>query len=456
MSVERMRTTQYSGAIWQGPSVHPELWDLLQQKDLLIELAGGPAPYQVVLGVPHHAGVGIDSIAEDWIHPKTGKRGRPADETTGLAGLAVFQALREKGISVRLVIAAHPTDHDPNKTPGCPYWERIFDRSSGPPGLLLELHGAGRHRRHALELSAGQNKAADALLFGGVLAYFLNGDWVFAVQERPGKKTAKLYENGQHSSGRLQNPALETLSLIYAGQIGIPALHLEMKVMFRQPDPAHPQAPRPGELAWQMARALANAIDISMDSDEIRISAADLDLPSGAFLTRPALYYEDSYLSATQEAAADIKALSDNPELRVRTHQEFLELVENTSQLILDGMPQDPPEEYLWLIDQGEFIGRAFFLHWLNDERLRTDGQVEYWIRPSKRRRGYGKLLLRLLLERFRQLGTERVLITCRTDNRPSRKIIEANGGVFENEIEARDSLGIPEVRRRYWIPLTN
>jgi predicted acetyltransferase len=452
MSAERMRTIQYSGDIWNGKSVQPELWDLLQQKDLLVELAGGPAPAQVVLGVPHHAGPGVDHIAEEWTNPKTGKSGRPADETTGLAGLAVFSALREKGIAARLVIAAHPTDHDPNKTPGCPYWQRIFERSGGPPGLLLELHGAGLHRRNALELSAGKNQAANPLLFGKILAYFLKGEWIFAIQEEPGASQAKVYRNGQHTGGRLQNPALETLSLIYAGQIGIPALHLEMKAPFRQPDPVFPETPRPTEMAWQLARALADTLDITSRSDDIHISAANLGLPSSAFLTRPSLYYEESYLSAAKEA--DFRALNDNPELRVGTHREFVYLVEDTSQVIFGGLPDEPPEEYLWLIDRGEFIGRAFFLHWLNDARLKTDGQVDYWIRPTRRQQGYGRLILRLLLERFRQLGLERVLITCRTDNLPSRKIIEANGGIFESEIAARDGMGYPEMRRRYWISL--
>lgn len=447
-----MRTIQYNGEVWQGPFVHPRLWKLLQQKDLLVELSGGAAPYRVVLGVPHHAAMGIERIAEDWTNPRTGTKGRPADETTGLIGLAVFSALREKDIPARLVIAAHPTDHDPNKTPGCPYWQRIFDRNGGPPGMLIELHGAGLHRRNTLELSAGQNTAAEPLLFGSVLAYHLSGEWIFAIQEKPGTNTARLYRNGQHTGGRLQNPALETLSLVYAGQIGIPALHLEMKAIFRQPDPAYPHAPRPGEMGWRLARALADTLDITGRSDEIHIAAPGLGQPSSAFLTRPALYYEDSYLSAAQEA--ELHMLQDNPELRVRTHEEFLYLVEDTSRVIFGGMPEEPPEEYLWLIDQGEFIGRAFFLHWLNEKRLRTDGQVDYWIRPSQRRRGYGKLLLRLLLERFRQLGQERVLITCRKDNLPSRKIIEANGGVFENEIQMLNSLGVPEQRLRYWIHL--
>ncbi len=453
MTAERMISIQYTGEIWVGPAVRPELWNLLQQKDLLLELTCGTEPYPLVLGIPHHAGPGIERIAEDWTNPKTGQPGRPADETTGLTGLAVLTALREKGISCRLVIAAHPTDHDPNKTPGCPYWERIFDRSGvAQPGLLLELHGAGLHRRHALELSAGRNVVADPLAYGKALAYFLGGDWVLAVQVKPDTSEAWLYKNGQETKGRLQNPALETLSLARAGQLGFPALHLEMKSLFRQPDADYPGSPRPTPAAWQLARAIASMLEITGRSDDIHISASSLGLPSGAFLTRPALQYEDSYLSAVDEA--DLRELSDNPDLRIGSRDAFASLVEGTRQVIFQGLPEHPPEEYLWLIDKGEFVGRVFFLHWLNEYRLKTDGQVDYWIRPSSRRQGYGRLILRLLLERFRQLGLERILISCRSDNLASRKIIEVNGGIFESEIPAQDNLGQPEVRRRYWINL--
>jgi predicted acetyltransferase len=453
MSAERMQNVRYTGEIWDGPFVRAELWKLLQQTDRLIELAGGQAPFRVVVGVPHHAGPGVDHIAEEWINPRNGQTGRPADETAGLTGLAVFSALRERDISCKLVIAAHPTDHDPNKTPGCPYWQSIFERDAGgPPGLLLELHGAGSQRRHALELSAGSNTLADPMLFGKILAYFMDWDWVLAIQEKPGATPARVCRNGQSSGGRLQNPALETLSLIYARETGIPALHLEMKSQFRRPEPAPNGAARPNRLAWRLARALASTLEMISRPEDVHISAASLGLPSGAFLTRPALYYEDSYLNAMRET--NHREMDGNPELRIWTHQDFAGLVEGTSRVIYDGLPEQPAEEYLWLIDQGQFIGRAFILHWLNDERLHSDGQVDYWIRPSKRRQGYGRLILRLLLERFRQLGLKRVLITCRTDNLPSRKIIEANGGILEGEFIMPGVYHEPEMRRRYWIYL--
>lgn len=249
-----MRTVFYEGPIWDGSAVHPRLWELLLEEDLLIEIALDPPPYRVLLGVPHHAAPGIDRIAEHWLNPQTERLGRAADETTGLCGLAVLHQLHEEKIPSRLVIAAHPTDHDPNKTPGCPYWLSIF--RDPLPGLLLELHGAGKVRHFDLELSAGRNDKTDPLAFGSALARYIDPHWSLAVQKRPGTREAQLY-NANHASPHLENPALATSSLAYAGQHNLPALHLEMKAFLRQPDPHYPDSPRPAAPAWLIARALA-------------------------------------------------------------------------------------------------------------------------------------------------------------------------------------------------------
>lgn len=447
----RMTPVLYTGEVWRGQAVDPQLWALLNQKDLLVELTNGTAPFCVVLGIPHHASPGDDRIADDWLNPKTGKLGRTADESTGLNGLAVFSALRARGIACKLVIACHPTDHDPNKTPGSPYWEHVF--STPYPHLLLELHGAAHHRRHALELSAGQNSITYPDRFGAVLAYFYAGPETLAVQQRAGTKEARVYVQGKKAAdNRLQNPALETTSLAYAGEIRIPALHLEMKGIFRRPDPGFASAPRPSAAGWKLANALADTLEILNRSDEVRISAAELGLPSRAMLVRPSLEYQDSFFQAVDETP--LEEAMDNPDLIISTPNYLTLWIQQSRSLILDGMPENPPEEFLWLVDQGEFIGRAFFLHWLNEFRLKTDGQVDYWIRPSKRRMGYGKLLLRLLLERYRQLGQERILISCLTSNAPSRKIIESNGGIFESEIEIRSFSGQMNRHQRFWIDL--
>lgn len=251
-----MEIIQFQGNIWSENVVQPELWSLLLEKDRLIVIDSGQPPYPVVLGVPHHAGPGVNLIAEKWINPKNGRPGRPADEVTGLMGLAVFRALKEQGLPCRLVIAAHPTENDPNKTPGSPYWQEVFNPSL-KPGLLFELHGAAERRRHSLELSAGMNPMADPLQFGQQLAARLDSGWLLAVQRGPGTREALVYHDRGWSEGLLQNPALETPSLLHAGQVGIPALHLEMKPLFRKISGRFSATVSLSPAGWALARALA-------------------------------------------------------------------------------------------------------------------------------------------------------------------------------------------------------
>ena len=70
-------------------------------------------------------------------------------------------------------------------------------------------------------------------------------------------------------------------------------------------------------------------------------------------------------------------------------------------------------------------------------------------VRPSERKKGYGKALLKLALEKARDIGLKKVLLTCRNDNIGSTKVIEFNDGKYENDYYD-ESLG--KTYRRYWI----
>ncbi|WP_261664423.1 GNAT family N-acetyltransferase [Deinococcus sp. Marseille-Q6407] len=77
--------------------------------------------------------------------------------------------------------------------------------------------------------------------------------------------------------------------------------------------------------------------------------------------------------------------------------------------------PAEPPagfvhSEYRWLVEGKTYLGRVSLRHTLNDHLRESGGHIGYEIRPSQQRRGYGTLILRLALERARELGLERVL----------------------------------------------
>jgi predicted acetyltransferase len=109
------------------------------------------------------------------------------------------------------------------------------------------------------------------------------------------------------------------------------------------------------------------------------------------------------------------------------------------------------PFTLLWLVEGDEFIGEVSIRHRLNAWLLQEGGNIGYGIRPSRQRRGYGRLILALALEECRRIGLERVLVAALAANRGSLRIIEANGGRLENEIDAPSGDGL---LRRYWITL--
>ena len=167
-------------------------------------------------------------------------------------------------------------------------------------------------------------------------------------------------------------------------------------------------------------------------------------------LTRPSEAYKDSYIEALREFQAEGRYLNLDISALVEDFGSFVKDLLRRS----DRPTQDPglvPETIWWLIDRDEYIGRVSIRHELTEDLLRHGGHIGYDIRPSKRLRGYGKLILKLALEKAKEMGFVRVLVTCNSDNIGSKKIIEANGGVLEDEVEVCLD-GRTRKKLRYWI----
>lgn len=107
-------------------------------------------------------------------------------------------------------------------------------------------------------------------------------------------------------------------------------------------------------------------------------------------------------------------------------------------------VPNVPYTEY-WVVASGHYIGRLGLRHELDEELRQRGGHIGYEIRPSWRGQGYGHEALRLGLEEARRLGLPAVLLTCKADNLASVRVIEAQGGRMEDEVDGW---------RRYWIHL--
>lgn len=96
------------------------------------------------------------------------------------------------------------------------------------------------------------------------------------------------------------------------------------------------------------------------------------------------------------------------------------------------------PSTTYWLYEDGQPVGYGSIRHFLTDALREAGGNIGCAISPGHRGRGYGKELLRLLLEESRNMGLDRVLVTIRLDNAPSKAVALANGGVITGQTEER------------------
>jgi predicted acetyltransferase len=129
------------------------------------------------------------------------------------------------------------------------------------------------------------------------------------------------------------------------------------------------------------------------------------------------------------------------------TEDGFAEFVRWLLDQSLEETPR--PEGYvpcttLWYIEGDKYLGRLAIRHRLTPGLLEHGGHIGYDVPPSARRKGYATAMLREGLLLARKLGIERALLTCDTDNVASRKVIEHNHGVLEDE--RHGSL-------RFWVP---
>lgn len=102
------------------------------------------------------------------------------------------------------------------------------------------------------------------------------------------------------------------------------------------------------------------------------------------------------------------------------------------------------PSTTLWWVDGEEYLGRLAIRHRLTPRLLEVGGHIGYDVRPSARRRGHATAMLAAARPLARALGIDPALVTCAQGNLASRRVIEANGGVLDDQRGGE---------LRFWLP---
>ena len=100
-----------------------------------------------------------------------------------------------------------------------------------------------------------------------------------------------------------------------------------------------------------------------------------------------------------------------------------------------------------WWVNGTEYLGRIAVRHELTDRLREIGGHIGYDVRPTARCQGHATTMLRGVLPHARSLGiTPSALITCDATNVASRKVIETNGGVLQDQHGGTCRFWVPTV----------
>ncbi len=170
-------------------------------------------------------------------------------------------------------------------------------------------------------------------------------------------------------------------------------------------------------------------------------------------LIEPSMEY-DRQIQAYRQDFLDAGEPSDGTSsvLRYARTQDWLDRMALYARPETTPPDRVPCTQYLFVReDDGKIVGMLQLRHYLNEELEKYSGHIGYSVCPSERRKGYATQMLAAALEKCRERGLRRVMISCRPDNEGSRRTILHNGGVYESTVWYPEREYFLE---RYWIEL--
>ena len=168
-------------------------------------------------------------------------------------------------------------------------------------------------------------------------------------------------------------------------------------------------------------------------------------------LVKPDLSYADEIIKYKEESLAESPIINGSAGLDRFSSIEiwFEELKKRSCE---DTVPKGlvPSSTYLGVREKDNYIvGMIDIRHYLNEYLTQVGGNIGYGVRKTERNKGYAKQMLKLALEKCKELKIKKVLITCDEDNIASEKVILSANAKLE---DIRNVDG--ENKKRFWIEL--
>ena len=168
-------------------------------------------------------------------------------------------------------------------------------------------------------------------------------------------------------------------------------------------------------------------------------------------LVKPDLSYADEIIKYKEESLAESPIINGSAGLdRFSSIEDWLEELKKRS--CEDTVPKGlvPSSTYLAVREKDNYIvGMIDIRHYLNEYLTQVGGHIGYGVRKTERNKGYAKQMLKLALEKCKELKIKKVLITCDEDNIASEKVILSVNAKLE---DIRNVDG--ENKKRFWIDL--
>lgn len=169
---------------------------------------------------------------------------------------------------------------------------------------------------------------------------------------------------------------------------------------------------------------------------------------SELILVKPSKVLEDKILEYKQEYL-DFEETNINGSCGLALYNDLNEWLEIVLSIEKDKLRNNVHASTFFSVRKSDnrIIGTIQLRHFLTDELGKHGGQIGYGIRPTERKKGYGKQQLLLVLEIAKGMKIPKVMIICDKNNIASSQTTMSCGGILtcENFYEGKE-------QQIYWI----